>query len=195
MLKTLFSSSARVKILHLFLMNQDAQYYQRQIKEMTRLPVMAVQRELKKLTAIGLLRKKTDGNRVYYSTNRKFSILPELKGIIMKTMGVGDALKTAIQHARGVELAFVYGSYAKNKENAESDIDVFVVGNIDGKTLSSTLAKTSSSLCREINYTLYSKKEFAKKAGKNHFVNSVLNEPKIFLKGDEDDVKRLIKSG
>lgn len=191
MLKVLFSSSARVKVLNLFLMNPGGEYYQRQVKELTRLPMMAVQRELKKLTGISLLRKRTDGNRVYYYVNRKFSILPELKNIIIKTVGLGDALKSRVVQARDVEVAFIYGSYAKNTEDAESDIDLFVIGGIISRRLSSILSELKTNTNREINYALYSQKEFTEKAGKNHFVKSVLKEPKIFIKGGEDDIKRL----
>jgi predicted nucleotidyltransferase len=195
MLKTLFSSSARVRVLNLFLMNSENQYYQRQVKELTGLPVMAIQRELKKLTGIGLLKKKVDGNRVYYQVNKNFSILPELRSMVIKTVGLGDALKSSMTHMGDIEVAFIYGSYAKNDESTESDVDLFVIGDISGKTLSSVLSKVSRLSNREINYALYSKTEFIKKFGKNHFVSSVLKEPKIFLKGDENAIKRLVKGG
>ena len=47
---------------------------------------------------------------------------------------------------------------------------------------------------REINATIYPLKELKEKhKAKNHFILSVLKEPKIFLKGDEDGIRKLVQ--
>ena len=47
-------------------------------------------------------------------------------------------------------------------------------------------------LGREINVTRYTRKEFAAKvAGRNHFLTSVLQKPRIFLIGGEDELEQV----
>lgn len=190
MLKNIFSSDVRVKILTLFLANPQSRYYLREVQKLTDLPVRSVQRELLNLLEFGLLTKTLEGNRLYYQVNTKFFLFPELKNIIFKTTGLGDALKSEIEKGKKIEVAFIYGSYAENRENTKSDIDLFVIGDISGRELQSLLAKTKQQIYREINVALYSKREFQeKKKRKNHFIISVLKRPKIFLKGEADDLE------
>ena len=184
MLKNLFSSGVRVKILTLFLANPRNRYYLREVERLTGLQVRSVQRELMNLVEFGLFVKILEGNRVYYQVNPEFFLLPELKSIIFKTTALGDALKAEIEKSNKIKIAFIYGSYAESKENTESDIDLFVIGDISGRELQSLLAKTKRQVYREINAALYSEREFKEKLKKrNHFILSVLKKPKIFLKG------------
>ncbi len=197
MLNELFSSQARVAILNLFLANPENRFYMREIASLTRQPVRAVQRELPKLEAIGLLEHTVDGNRKYYQVNKDCPIFPELKSIFLKTVGLGDALRGYLDQAEGaIQVAFIYGSYAKGEESTTSDIDLFVIGSITAKELSRLLAPVQSELRRQINPVVMGRQEFQEKvAAKNHFVISLLREPKIFLTGNEDELDRLVERG
>jgi predicted nucleotidyltransferase len=192
-LEELFSSQARVAILKLLLLNAGNLYYLREIASLTDQPVRAVQRELPKLERIGLLDHTVHGNRKYYQVNRDCPIFPELKAIFLKTVGLGDALREYLsKEVGGIEVAFIYGSYARGEENIASDIDVFVVGAIKARDLSAALAKARSELGREINPVIMTPQEFrAKAAAKNHFVLSILEEPKTFLVGNAEDLESL----
>ena len=184
MLKNLLCSNVRVKILTLFLANPQNRYYLREVEKLTRFQVRAVQRELSNLVEFGLLTKSFEGNRIYFQVNTEFFLFPEFKSIILKTTALGDALKAEIEKSRKIKAAFIYGSYAENRENTKSDIDLFVIGSITGKDLQSLLAKPKQQVYREINAALYSEREFKEKIKKrNHFIVSVLKKPKIFLKG------------
>ncbi|MFQ6082286.1 MAG: nucleotidyltransferase domain-containing protein [Candidatus Aminicenantia bacterium] len=195
MLKLLFSSKARVEILKIFLLNPATSYYQRELEQQTKLPIRAIQRELAKLVELGLLLKRISGNRNYYMINKDFPIFLELKAIFLKTFGIGEALKKKLKKSEEINFAFIYGSYAKNQENITSDIDLFIVGEITSRKLSSYLSKVKSEFNREINFSLYSLSEFKKKVKeKNHFILSILKEPKIFILGDEGDFKAIIGS-
>jgi len=196
-LNELFSSQARVAILNLFLANPENRFYMREIASLTRQAVRAVQRELPKLEAIGLLDQTVDGNRKYYQVNKDCPIFPELKSIFLKTVGLGDALRGYLDQVEGaIQVAFIYGSYAKGEESTTSDIDLFVIGSITAKELSRLLAPVQSELCRQINPVVMGRQEFQEKvAAKNHFVISLLGEPKIFLIGNEDELDRLVERG
>lgn len=185
MLKVLFSSETRVKLLSLFVANSQNRYYLREIIKLIDAPLRAVQRELAKLDSIGLLLKNTEGNRIYYQVNTGHFIFPEIKSLILKTVGFGDALRNSFMQEKEIEAAFIYGSYAENKETARSDIDLFVVGAISGKKFQSLLRKSFRAFGREISPIIYSPAEFKQKKN-GHFISTVLKKPKIMLKGNLD---------
>lgn len=194
MIDKLFSSKARVEILKLFLFNPENSFYQRQISTLTHQPIRGVQREVDKLHSIGLLEKSTEGNRVYYKINKICPIIEELKSIFFKSVGIAEALKADLNE-KGIRFAFIYGSYAKGQENLLSDIDLMVIGDMSARELSGILSKPKRELMREINYTVFPSKEFIDRVRKkDHFLNSVLQEKKIFIVGSEDGLKSFIKS-
>lgn len=193
MLQKLFSSQARVAILGLFLLNPNDRFYLREVATRSGQPIRAVQRELARLEATGLLSHTTDGNRKYYQVNKNCPIFPELKAIFLKTFALGDALRQHLsQVEKDITVAFIYGSYAKAQETATSDIDLFVVGDITASELSKALSPAKEVLGREINAVAMPPQELrAKVKSQNHFVLTILSEPKVFLMGNDDDLKAI----
>jgi len=192
MLKALFSSKTRIELLKLFLLNPEESFYQRQIEQKTTFPIRAIQREVRNLCSIGLLTERISGNRNYYSLNKNHPLRNELKNIILKSSGLVDILSKRLVSNRDIKLAFIYGSYAKDRENLLSDIDLFVIGDMSNRKLSSLLSKEKQNLNREINFNLYTQEEFLKRIKQNnHFMVSVLKEKKIFIVGSEDDLKAI----
>jgi len=192
-LQELFSSQARIAILGLFLLNPSYRFYMREVATRSGQPIRAVQRELGRLEAVGLLSHTMDGNRKYYQINKNCPIFPELKAIFLKTFALGDTLRQHLLRAeKGIIVAFIYGSYAKAQETATSDIDLFVVGDITASELSKVLSPAKEGLRREINAVAMPSQELkAKVKAENHFILSVLNEPKLFLVGDNDDIESI----
>ena len=194
MLNKLFSSKTRVEILKLFLFNTNNSFYQRQISNLTAQSIRGVQREVDKLNRIGLIERSIQGNRIYYKVNKKCPIVEDLKNIFFKSVGIAEVLKDNFKE-KGIKVAFIYGSYARGEESLLSDIDLMVIGDISSKELSSVLSKPKQELMREINYVVFSLNEFINKAmQKDHFINSVLKDKKIYIIGSEDELKGLIKS-
>ncbi len=194
MLTNFFSSHSRIEVLKLFMLNPKNRYYPRQIESILKIPYTAVRRQLDNFEKAGLLKVDAEANRKYYSVNSRFTLLNELKSIILKTVGIGDKIKGKLIREKEIEIAFIYGSYAKNNENISSDIDVFIIGEIKAKRLQNIIACLQEEIGREINQVVYSKKEFIEKLNKkNHFINSVINSPKIFIKGEENDLRKLSK--
>jgi len=194
MLKSLFGSEARVRVLALFMLHPASEFYLREIAQRTGLPVRAVERTVKTLTEIGLLKREKRGNSVYFSVNRDFPIFPELKAIFLKTVGLGDRLREALAEEGGIEVAFIYGSYAKNQETLSSDVDLFLVSSISPRVLTPILSRLEEELGREINATVFTPEELHQRLReKDHFVRAVLSGPKIFLIGDEDALRRCLE--
>jgi predicted nucleotidyltransferase len=194
MIDKLFSSRARVEILRLFLFNPENTFYQRQVSALTSQSIRGVQREVVKLQKIGLIESSVQGNRIYYKVNKKCPIFEELKNILFKSVGIAEVLKKNLKE-NNIKIAFIYGSYARGEENLLSDIDLLIIGNISSKELSHILAKPKKELGREINYAVFPIKEFKQKLiRKDHFLSSILREKKIFIIGEEDEFRKLIKS-
>jgi len=184
MLDKIFTSKTRVKILTLFLINPEKEMFVREVERITKENINAVRRELSNLEQIGLLRSKKQGNMKYYSVNKDFPIYEELKSIILKTEGVAKVINDNLSQIGEIKLAFIYGSFALGKENEGSDIDIFLVGELDEDKIIKEILKLEKTLSREINYALFSEDEFRERINeKDPFVTNVLGEPKIRIMG------------
>jgi len=192
MIKKLLGSRTRMNILKLFVFNPKRDFYTREIERLIKGPFDPMRRELINLESTGLLRSRISGRQKYYSINTAHPLFPEFKSMILKTVGIGDTLKNTVKDKNDIAAAFIYGSYARNVEELESDIDIFVVGGISSKDLRAAISEIEGRTMREINSVVYSAKELKEKyRAKNHFVSSVLKGPKIFLKGDERALREL----
>lgn len=150
----------------------------------------SLQRELAALVTAGVLRRRKDGNRVYYRPDPDCPFLPELQGLLIKTAGLADVLREVLRplNAR-IRLAFVYGSLARGEEVSSSDVDVMVVGRLGLADLVPAIRRAEQRLGRAVNPTVYAPEEFATKchAG-HHFLQTVLRGEKIFLVGGKDEL-------
>jgi predicted nucleotidyltransferase len=195
--EALFTSQARLAVLKLLFLNASNRLYLREIATRTCQPVRAVQRELGRLEAGGLLESSLEGRRKYYRVHRQAPIFQDLKSLLIKTVGLGQQLQENLRPAGGrIPLAFIFGSYARRTEAGSNDIDLRVVGSISGRELAKLLAPAAKDLGREINPVILTKEEFREKAAEgNHFPLMILREPKIFLVGGEDELAQLAGAG
>ncbi len=106
-LQTLFSSSARVAVLRIFLLDPGRGYYQRQLEAATGVPIRGVQRELDRLASIQLIYAHKEGNRTYYQIDTEHLLYPELRSMVLKTSGEIDQLRARLALDPAVRLAFV----------------------------------------------------------------------------------------
>jgi predicted nucleotidyltransferase len=133
---------------------------------------------------------------VYFQANPESPIYAELRGLVVKTAGVADALRTALAPlAERIQVAFIYGSVARGKERRASDVDVMVIGEVSFAETSEALGEAQKSIGREVNPSVYAPADFrAKLVAKHHFLRSVLKGDKIFLIGDDRELARLAKT-
>jgi predicted nucleotidyltransferase len=150
----------------------------------------AIQRELKRLEESGLVTVTPLGNRRHYQANPQSPIFAELCGIVQKTVGLAEPLRAALApFTKKITAAFVYGSVAKRKDTAHSDIDLMVISDtLEYADLFAALEKAATALGRTINPTIYTPAELAKRIKqKNAFMERVLAKPKIWLLGNEHE--------
>lgn len=146
-------------------------------------------KEFNKLEKEGIFISARRGNQKYFSLNKKYPLYKEFKSIIFKTIGVEGSLREIIENTEGILFSFIYGSFAQNKENSKSDIDLLIVGNPDEDRLIQRIEHLEKRLQREINYNVYPKKEFKERIRKNDlFILNILKRPKIILRGSLDGV-------
>jgi predicted nucleotidyltransferase len=185
-LNQLLSSRVRSEIFRLLFDRRNTSIHLREIQRQSGLAIGTIQNEIKKLRDLDLVVSKQDGNRLYYSANSQHPIYNEICTLVEKTVGVGQELKSALQSIKGIECAFVFGSFAKGSEKSHSDIDLIIIGSLGLRHLSSKLKSLTFKFGREINPHVYSKKTWLEKLKrKDHFATSVLAEKKVFLIGDE----------
>ncbi len=195
MLETILGSKLRSKVLGWLFTHPDERYFVRQLTGILKEDSTNVSRELTRLEKTGILISTKEGKQKYYQPNRQSPVYNDLHGLIVKTTGVADVLRSALSSSAGeIRLAFIFGSVASGKEERASDIDVMVVGAISFGDVVSLLSTAEEKLGREVNSVVYPVDEFKKKVREDHhFVKTVLEEEKLFLIGDEDELGRLVK--
>lgn len=193
LLSAVLFSKTRRAILGLLYGHPDEAFYLRQLVRACGGGVGAVQRELRQLAEVGIVRRTTRGNQVYFQANPRCPVYEELRGLITKTAGVGDVLRAALAPlADRIEIAFVHGSVAEGREDRQSDIDLVVVGEATFSDIVEAVGPVQDVVRREINPAVYSSEEFRSKvAAGHHFLTSVIKKRKLLLIGDQRELEGL----
>jgi len=185
----IFKSKTRKELFRLYFTNPESEYYLRELERLLDIPVSMIRKELLRLEETGIFESKKSGNLVYFHLNKSYPLFDELKSIVFKTIGIKGLLKGVFEKIKGIDVAFIYGSFAKNEENAASDIDLFLIGKVDESKLVLRIGELEKILKREINYSLYTKDDFIKKKREgDSFISDLIENPKVFLVGGESDL-------
>lgn len=188
MLEALIPSKARVKLLTLFLLNPESEFYIREIVRMTGENINGVRRELANLESFGLLIGRRRGNQHCFTVNRDFFLYTDLQQLVLKTEGVVRVIRENLSSLQNIECMFIYGSFARGTAGGRSDIDLFIVGDVNEEVLIPLVHTGERAINREINYTLMRGSEFARrKETGDPFVKNVMGERKIMIIGSCDD--------
>lgn len=192
LLSSLFGKT-RQSVLSVLYIHADEAFYLRQLSRMTGIQMGALQRELKQLSDSGIISRNVQGKQVYFQANKDCPIFNELKGIIIKTVGIADVLRSALSSLESkIRMALIYGSFARGDETRRSDIDLLIIGDVVLKEVVSSLSLAQQTIGREINPAVYPVEEFKKKIKeKHHFLSSVIHEPAIFLIGDKGEFEKM----
>lgn len=192
MLSYLITSKTRRAILTFFVTHPDERFYHFDLSKRLGLPSSAVHAELKKLAGIGFLNSQREANIRFYWLNKDFALYPEIKSIIFKTVGLAEEIRNNLKEIGDIRVAFIYGSVAKNLEDAKSDIDLMVIGDPDMDALTRAVSNAESHLTREINYTVFDPEDWRKRIEKKlAFAFDVYKNKKIFIIGGEDELRAL----
>ncbi|MBK7719142.1 MAG: transcriptional regulator [Giesbergeria sp.] len=181
----------RQRVLAILFGTPDRSFYANEVIALAQSGTGAVQRELLGLSEAGLLTVSKQGNQKHYQANANAPVFAELRGLVLKTLGLADVLRAALAPlAAQIDAAFIYGSMARQQDTAQSDVDVMIVSNTLGYgEVFGALEAATVSLGRTVNPTLYTRADWAKRVhDDNAFVTRVWQQPKIWLIGNEDQI-------
>ena len=192
-LSEILSSKVRAEVFRLLFGLNEKALHVREIERRSGFAIGTIQTEMKKLYKLNLVLKKRDGNRLYYRANRQHPIFCDIHALVVKTVGLLDVLKDALAGEKAIRVAFVFGSLAGGAENSGSDIDILVIGDLGLRSLTRLLHGLTEKLEREINPYIMTPKEFnSRKSENEHFLTTVLMDSKLFIIGDEDELKTMV---
>lgn len=180
----------RQKLLAATVLHPEKSWYLRELAEFLDVTPSSIQRELASLHKAGILNKTVSGNRTYFNANRECPIFPELKNVLVKTAGIVGLLQHHLKSLhKNISVAFVYGSVASGSENSESDIDLFIIGQVKLAAVAIALEAAERQAHRSINPIIFSMVETKRKLReKNHFIETVRQSDKLFLIGEDSEL-------
>lgn len=188
----------RQNVLAAVLLSPKRAWYRSDLARHLGVSPSSLTRELTALTRAGLLRKRTEGRHAYYEVETDSPLFPDLRSLMAKTVGLADVLRESLigGDAGRVEVAFIYGSWARGEEGPRSDVDLFVVSSSPLSKFARGIREAEGRLGRPVNVTLYSAADLRERVrAQHHFVRDVLRNEKLFIAGSEHDLGRIAASG
>lgn len=171
MLKQLFSSNARVKLLRVFLLNPDEEFFIRELTRKLDEQINSVRRELDNLKKVGLLKSRVRNRKKYFYVNKEFLIYSELRDILIKASSNDEQMGRAISKMGEVDFLLLSGKFV----GRDSSVDLLLVGEVDKKKLQKYLDETVEGK-KDIKFTIISKKDFLYRLECNDkFVTQILS--------------------
>lgn len=179
MFEQLFGSRTRVKVLNLFLNNEERTFYVREITRKIDEQINSVRRELAILKSLGLLTNKVKSGKLYYAVNTKADIFPELKSMFSKISKEIVSDKRYIQDLRKLgtlRYAALMGKFVSDHDNR---VDLFLVGDISKTKLEAIIKDMENDLKKEVNYSVFTYDEYKDREMLfDRFITEVLSKPK-----------------
>jgi len=192
MLERLFRSKAEVAVLNVVLFTDDL--HLREIARRAGVSSYEAKKELDNLVQLGILLSERKGNQVFFHANEKCSFLEDLRNLFSKTEGIIIKIKEKLQKLKGIKYCFIFGSAAAGRISEKSDIDLLLVGEITEEKLASEILELQKKTKREINFILWTEKDFNKKLNeKSTFLNNITKKKIVWISGDNDEFVRLIE--
>ncbi len=186
MLRRLFVSKVRVKLLETYFSHPHKPYYGRQLSRQLGEQINAIRRELENLQKIGLLKEEKRGNRIYFYLNKKFIHYEALLLLVLKSTGLGGAIIKNQSRLGKIKWVFFSKAFAFHQNNSDETIDIFMVGNVVLPELSALITQEERVRKKEINYTVMDEAEFKfRYSGKDPFLTNLLIAPRLTVLGDE----------
>lgn len=155
MLKALFSSKTRVKLLKTFLLNPKDEYFIRELTRKLDEQINSIRRELDNLKKTGLLKSKMKNRKKYYHVNTDFIIFNELRDMVVKANATDTQLIKRVSKMGDIDLLILSGVFV----GKESSVDLLLVGDINKNDLQEYLSEFNKRK-EDIKFSLMTKKDF-----------------------------------
>ncbi len=194
-LAELFGSEVRAAVLSHICAHPDELIVGSKLARALGLSASAVGTELARLERLGMLQATEPiGAARPYRVNEDFPLLRGLQSVCLYATGIVAVLRELFADAEGVEVAAIFGSLARGDDRPHSDVDVLVVGEIDGIELAHLAREAWHRTGRDVMTVHYSAEELAEKASEpGAFVDRVLSGQLTFVRGDQDDLRGVVE--
>ncbi|MBP7670705.1 hypothetical protein KA119_00220 [Candidatus Gracilibacteria bacterium] len=174
MLKRLFTSNTRVKLLTVFISNPGEEFFIRELTRKLDEQINSVRRELDNLKKIGLLKSKTKNRKKYFHINEDFIFFQELRSIIIKALSSNDKLTSDLKKLGDLEMIIFSGLFT-NRET--ESVDLLLVGEIDREKLNDYI-QNQIKTARPVKFTVMSRADYQYRLDcHDRFVNELLADP------------------
>jgi hypothetical protein len=189
MLKNLFISKVRVRILEQYMLDLNASFHVRGLVRVLDEEINAVRRELLNLQDSGLLYSKKDGNKLVYRINKKCAIIPELRSMFYKESNIGKAILKVAEEIEGIQVLVLTDSFIKNRYENPTDVDFLFIGTMKIRELTNAMSELEKSEKRDIRFSAITKEDFdfARKK-KEPFLMNILEKDKMIIFGQISDL-------
>jgi len=184
-LLTVLFPHARAELLRLLFTDASRELHLRELVRQSGLTLGSIQAEVEKLQSAGLLVDCRDGNRRYVRANVAHPLYSDLRNLVLKTAGLRDVLVGALEGLDSIRVALVFGSIAAGTDQADSDVDLLVIGHLGLRELAPRLRPAADRLGREINPVIMTPEEFDRERTTKPLLVDMLAKPKLFILGDE----------
>jgi len=184
-------STVQQRVLGLLFGHPERSFYASELIQLVGAGSGAVQREIARLEQSGLVTMHRSGAQKHYRANPKSPLFRELRSIARKTVGLAEPLRAALEPLKAqITASFVYGSVAKRRDTAASDIDLLVLSDtLTYGDVFKVLDPLNTRLGRSVNPSVYSRAEWLKRVkGGNAFATRVIAQPKLWIIGGEHDL-------
>lgn len=178
-----FKSEKIKQILAFFFLNRNRSLYLKELSDILDIDKGNLSRYLNSLVGEGLLKTEISGRQKYFSLDLSYHLLPELKKMLTSEISPEAALRDILGGIKGLQQAYLFGSYVSGKFHKDSDLDLLLVGSHDLMLVRQQLASLQKRLGRDINIVDYSPLEYQEKLKEaGGFLEKVSQGSKLILK-------------
>jgi len=187
-LAEILSSRVREAVFQLLFGRRERKLHLRELARQAGFSLGTVRQELQKLLRLDLVKVRRDGNRLYYRANTEHHLYPDIRQLVLKTVDVVEIFRSILKR-EGVEVAFIFGPLPSPEEKAARRVDLMVLGDVEPSILKRWLAGAPARLGRKVIFYTMNVEEFRRLLEKgNTFLSKVMESPKLFIIGTEDDL-------
>ncbi len=175
-LKALFSSQTRVKLLSTFLLHPEEEFFIRELTRLLHEQINSIRRELENLRRIGLVRARHRNRKKYYRIDEEFALYPELRSMFAKEIQADSPIVGSIKKLPGIDLIVLAGSFV----GTESKVDLLIIGNLKKEMLEALLLQDAS--LKNIKYSIFSQADFLYRLSlKDRFIQEIITDPRHLI--------------
>jgi hypothetical protein len=156
MLGELITSKTRLRLMIKFFISQANRGYLNGLATEMGESTNAIRKELNHLHTAGYLQKSKDNNKIHYKANTKHPLYEVLRKVILKHLGLEDAVEIVLERMGGVRKIILIGDYAKGNDSGK--IELFLIGaNLNMEYIDQLEGKIEKLINRKVRFYLANK--------------------------------------